>query len=128
LINHNLTKGTFKMAIIPEIKPRINVSAGSEYDAAPMRGTTAESRQDRQESSSNNSIGYAVGVLAVLLLAYFAFAYYGPNSSLRTVMTESATPAVPPVTPQVIVPETPVVPPVTAPATPVTPPATSTTP
>jgi hypothetical protein len=112
------------MAIIPEIKPRINVSVGSEYDVAPMPRAAAESRQDRQESSSNNSMGYALGLLVVLLLAYFAFAYYGPNSSLRTIMTESTAP----VTPQVIVPETPVVPPVAAPATPVTPPATPTTP
>jgi hypothetical protein len=105
------------MAITPEIRPRVTVSAGSEYDVEPMRAAAAESRQDRLESSSNNNIFYALGVLALIVVGYLAYQYYyAPTTIMPTVTNQSTTPVTPPVVPA---------PSATAP---VTPPATTTTP
>jgi hypothetical protein len=113
----NLTEGILKMAITPEIRPRVTVSAGPEYDVEPMRSAAADSRQDRLESSSSNSIYYALSVLALIVVGYLAYQYYyAPTTIMPTVTNQSTTPVTPPVVP--------------APSatTPVTPPATTTTP
>jgi hypothetical protein len=109
------------MAITPEIRPRVTVSAGSEYDVEPMRSAAVESRQDRLESSSDNSIFYALGVLALIVVGYLAYQYYYAPIAITPIVTnQSTTPVTPPVT-------TPVVPAPSA-TTPVSPPATTTTP
>jgi hypothetical protein len=123
LTSHTITEGTFKMAITPEIKPRISVSAGSEYDVAPMRSTTAESRQERMEGRSNNGIFYALTVLALIVAGYFAYTYYyAPTPIAPTTTNQTTTPVTPPVAPPVVVPApsatTPAAPPVTPPVTP----------
>jgi len=109
------------MAITPEIRPRVTVSAGSEYDLAPRLSAAAESQQGRLESSSNNSIGYALGVLVLLVVGYFAYTYYyAPASVMPTTTNQSTTPVTPPVTQPVV--------PAPSATTSVTPPATITTP
>ena len=98
------------MAITPEIKPRITVSADSEFDLAPRGFATSKSRQDRLESTSNNSIFYAITVLALIVVGYLAFHYYyAPTSIPSTITNQTTTPVAPPVVPA-------------------TPPATTTTP
>jgi hypothetical protein len=102
------------MAITPEIKPRISVSAGSEYDVAPMRSTTPESPQERMESSSNRGIFYALTVLALVVAGYFAYTYSDAPAPIAPTTTNQTTT---PVTPPVVVPApsatTPAAPPVT---------------
>ncbi len=110
------------MAISPEVKPRVSVT--TDYDATPMRSTAAETRRAQMESNTGNSIGYALAVLALLVAAYFLYAYYGQTVSVPAVTTETTTPVAPPVVP----PADPVVPApsVTTPLEPATPPATTT--
>ena len=109
------------MAITPEIKPRITVSADSEFDLAPRGFATTESRQDRLERTSNNGIFYALGVLALIVAGYLAYHYYyAPTSVVPTVTNQSTTPVTPPVSPPVA--------PAPLSTAPVTPPATTTTP
>jgi hypothetical protein len=105
-----LSEGILEMAITPEIKPRITVTAGSEYDLAPRGFAAAEARKDRLESTSNNGIFYALSVLALIAVGYLAYHYY-----------YTATPITPAVTNQSTTPVTP-------PAAPATPPVTTTTP
>ena len=98
------------MAITPEIKPRITVSAGSEFDLAPRGFATSESRQDRLESTSNNGIFYALTILALIVVGYLAYHYYyAPTLISSTITNQTTTPVAPPVVPA-------------------TPPATTTTP
>ena len=105
-----MTEGIFKMAITPEIKPRITVSADSEFDLAPRDFAAAESRQDRMESKSNNGIFYVLTILALIVVGYLAFHYYyAPTSIPSTITNQTTTPVAPPVVPA-------------------TPPATTTTP
>jgi hypothetical protein len=110
LISPNLTEGIFNMAITPEIKPRVTVSADSEFDLAPRGFATTKSRQDRLESTSNNGIFMGLGVLALIVVGYLAYHYYyAPTSALPTITNQTTTPVEPPVVPA-------------------TPPATTTTP
>lgn len=80
--------------------------------------TATESRIDRLESSSNNSVGYALVVLVLLVAAYFAYAYYGQSMSVPVVTNQSTTPVTPPAVPTVV-------PSVIPPVVPATPPATT---
>ena len=105
------------MAITPEIRPRVTVSANSEYDLAPRGSAAAELRQDQLESRSSNGIFYALTVLALIVVGYFAYTYYYPTTPVApTTTNQTPTPVTPPATPPV------------APAPSATPPATTTTP
>jgi hypothetical protein len=106
------------MAISPEVKPRVSVT--TDYEIPPLRSTAAESRKDRLESGSNNSIGYALGILVLLVIGYFAYMYYEQNTVMPTTTNQSTTTIAPSVVPPA--------PSATAPAAPATPPATTTTP
>lgn len=98
------------MAITPEIKPRITVSADSEFDLTPRGFANSESRKDQLESTSNNGIFYVLTVLALIVVGYLAFHYYYAPTSIPSTITNQTTP------------------PVAPPVVPATPPATTTTP
>lgn len=116
------------MAISPEVRPRVSVT--TDYEAPAMRTTATESRKDRLESSSDNSIGYALIVIALIVAGYFAYMYYGQNTVVPSMTDQSTTIILPPVVPPVAAPApsatTPVVP--VVPVAPATPPAATTTP
>jgi hypothetical protein len=101
------------MAISPEIKPRINVTADSEYDLAPRRNADTSYKQDKSDNSSYSGIFLALTAIALILAGYVVYQYYyAPTSVTPTITNQSTTPVAPPVVP----------------ATPATPPATTTTP
>ena len=106
------------MATSPEVRPRVSVT--TDYDVPPMRAAAAESRKDRLENRSNNSIGYALGVLVLIVAGYFAYTYYGSTNVVPSASNQSSTTVAPPVV--VAAPSA------TAPAAPATTPATKTTP
>lgn len=90
------------MAISPEVKPRISIL--TDYEAPTSRTAAAESRRERLKNNSNNSMGYALGLLVLLVVGYFAYAYYGQNTSVPTITNQSTTTVAPSVVPPVAVP------------------------
>lgn len=105
------------MAISPEVRPRVSVT--TDYEIPAKSTTDTEWTSDRMESGSDNSIGYALGVLALLVIGYFAYAYYGQNIGVPNITDQSTTTVAPPVVPA---------PSATSPVVPAPPPVTTITP
>ena len=129
------------MAILHETKSRVAPAPvrASEYNVPLSSAGVASTSRDRLARNSNSSMGYIIGVMALLVVGYLGYAYYWPNTSLGIPANQSSTtlstPAAPapmaPVAPSATAPAepaTPVAPPATAPADPVTPPTTTKTP
>ena len=83
------------MAISPEVKPRASMNRDDE--GAPMSHTSIRSRNDRLADDSNNSFLYALVVLVLIAVAYFAYSYYGQYNANSTMSQQKTTTIAPPV-------------------------------
>ena len=106
------------MAISPEVKPRVSVT--TDYEIPASRTPAAESQKVRLESGSNNSIGYVLGVLVLLVIGYFAYTFSSQDAVVPNFANQSTTTVSPPIVDPAL--------PATEPAAPATAPTTTTTP
>jgi hypothetical protein len=90
------------MAISPEVKPRIVIPTPRNYDPNSRLSSTAKSRQDQYEHTdpdTNSWIPYAVGIIGVIVLGYFAYPYFAETTSSPSINKQNLTVLAPPPAP-----------------------------
>jgi hypothetical protein len=88
------------MAISPEVKPRIVTPNPVDHDLKPQVNRTLKSRQNKYfENDSNSWIPYIVGIIILIVAAYFAYPYLDRTTSTPSVNQLNLTPVTPPIKP-----------------------------
>jgi hypothetical protein len=88
------------MAISPEVKPRIVIPTPGDYDLKSRVGPTLKLRQNADADTDTVSwIPYIVGIIGVIVIAYFAYPYFAETTSSPSINKQNLTVLAPPPAP-----------------------------